>query len=245
MTAKIHLENISVYGVDTAKRASTIRAALLNKKNLSGFKIPILQNITFQAEHGERIGILGANGSGKSSLLKVISGNYPIESGKMKITGMIAPLIEMGAGFDLELSGRENIKLSFIYRGRLRDYSAKLEQKIIEFSELREKIDQPLKNYSSGMAARLAFSSTIFQKFDILLLDEIFAAGDEGFIEKSQNHMLKQWKKASIAITVSHDIKQIEELCTRCIMMRHGKIVADGKTDDIIKTYHKEILAKC
>jgi len=242
MEAKIILENVCVDGVDTHARSSSIRQMLLTKKFNSTSKIPILKNINFEARKGDRIGVLGSNGSGKSSLLKVISGNYPIHSGKRVVEGKIAPLIEMGAGFDLELTGRSNIKLSYAYRGKLADYSKEIEKQIIEFSELEDKIDLPLKTYSSGMVSRLAFSSAIFQQPDILLLDEIFAAGDAGFIEKSQALMKKKWHEVQISIFVSHSIKEIATLCTKCFIMHHGEIIASGETDKIIEKYQRQIL---
>jgi len=242
MTAKIILENVSVDGIDTHARSSTIRQMILTRKSAISEKIPILKNVNFEAHKGDRIGILGSNGSGKSSLLKVISGNYPIHAGRLEVVGKIAPLIEMGAGFDTELTGRSNIKISYAYRGKLSEYSKEIEKKIIEFSELEEKIDLPLKTYSSGMVSRLAFSSAIFQQPDILLLDEIFAAGDAGFIEKSYKIMKQKWNEVQIAIFVSHSINEIIELCNKCFIMHHGEIIASGETNEMVKKYQKEIL---
>lgn len=128
--AKITLENVSVSGIDTHARASSIRQAFFTRGNIYPHKIPILKNINFSAYKGDRIGVLGSNGSGKSSLLKVISGNYPIHSGKIEVNGKIAPLIEMGAGFDHELTGRRNIKISYAYRGKLAEYSKEVEKKL-------------------------------------------------------------------------------------------------------------------
>ena len=242
MEAKITLENVCVNGVDTHARSSSIRQMLFTKNNVYSPKIPILKNVNFKACRGDRIGVLGANGSGKSSLLKVISGNYPIHSGKLTVKGKIAPLIEMGAGFDGELTGRSNIKISYAYRGKLAEYSKEIEKKIIEFSELEEKIDLPLKTYSSGMVIRLAFSSAIFQQPDILLLDEIFAAGDAGFIEKSHKMMKKKWNEVQIAIFVTHSINEIADLCNKCFIMHDGGIIASGDTDKMIDKYQKKIL---
>ena len=161
----IKLNNVSVNGIDTSTRASSIRQLIASdKKKIKSSVIPILDNISFEAKPGDRIGLVGRNGSGKSSLLKVICGIYPIESGKIEKRGTVAPLVEMGVGFNQELSGRQNIKLTLIYSGRLGSYSKELEEEIIEFSELGDKIDLPLKTYSSGMQSRLAFSASIFQK---------------------------------------------------------------------------------
>lgn len=162
MHALIQLDEVSVYGVDTRARARSLRQALIRRKSMRPKRIPILQNVTFHAKPGDRIGIIGMNGSGKSSLLKVVSANYPIHSGRRQVQGSIVPLIEMGAGFQPECTGRHNIKLTYGYRGRLRDYDKAVEALIIEFSELGEKIDLPLKTYSSGMVARLAFLPPFF-----------------------------------------------------------------------------------
>lgn len=241
MQAKIKLNDISVWGVDTQARAAGLKQWLLRSGNIRSTRIPILSNVTFEAKHGDRIGIIGLNGSGKSSLLKVISGNYPIHEGAREVEGMVAPLIEMGAGFDQEISGRRNIKLSYAFRGRLRDYSKEVEEEIIAFTELGDKIDLPLKTYSSGMRARLAFSSAIFQNPDILLLDEIFATGDISFIDKSRAMMMKKVQQVSIAIMVNHGLREIMELCNRGIVMHEGKIVREGSMRDVAEFYNREI----
>jgi lipopolysaccharide transport system ATP-binding protein len=240
--AHIKLDKISVYGVDTIARAATLKQWIVNRKRLAAIKIPILENVSFEARHGDRIAILGMNGSGKSSLLKVISGNYPIHGGTREVQGVVAPLIEMGAGFDPEVSGRANIKLSYAYRGKLRNYSKELEDKIVDFSEIGEKIALPLKTYSAGMMARLAFSSAIFQDPDILMLDEIFATGDGGFIEKSRRILTEKVHKVSIAIMVNHGVQEIMDLCNRAILIHQGRILADGPMHAVNEQYRREIL---
>jgi lipopolysaccharide transport system ATP-binding protein len=241
--ASISLNNVSVFGVDTQKRASTLRQWFIRRQKLTSFKIPIIQDLSLDIKVGERVGILGSNGSGKSSLLKVISGNYPIHKGRRTINGKIVPLIEMGAGFDPELTGRRNIQLSFVYRGKLKDYNKDVEEQIIEFAELKDKIDFPLKTYSSGMQTRLAFSSAIFQEPEILLLDEIFAAGDAHFKVKSAKFMEKKWEQASISLIVSHSTDEVTRLCNRCILMHKGRLIADGTPQEVEKEYFK-ILAE-
>lgn len=241
MSAKIKLNHISVHGVDTHARARGLKQWFLRAGNITSTRIPILTDVTFEAKPGDRIGIIGLNGSGKSSLLKVISGNYPIHAGEREVEGTIAPLIEMGAGFDQEISGRRNIKLSYAFRGRLKDYNKDVEREIIEFSELGEKIDLPLKTYSNGMRARLAFASAIFQNPDILLLDEIFATGDVSFIDKSRAMMVKKVREVSIAIMVNHGLQEILELCNRGVVMHHGRIVAEGSMREMGEFYNREI----
>ena len=240
--AGISLKNISVFGVDTHARAATLRQFITRRQSLRPVHIPILQDVTFEAKPGDRIAILGTNGSGKSSLLKVISGNYPIHAGTREVHGNIVPLIEMGAGFEQEATGRDNIKLSYAYRGKLRNYSKEMEEKIIEFSELGEKIDVPFKSYSSGMMSRLAFSSAIFQDPDILLLDEIFAAGDVGFTHKSTEAIRAKVDNAAITILVSHNHHEMMTFCNRFILMDKGRIINEGPADEILHQYHHDIL---
>lgn len=242
MTASIELSHVSVNGVDTHARAATVRQWFTMRKSMVAPHITILDDVSFTARAGDRIAVIGKNGSGKSSLLKVISGNYPIHSGARKVEGAVVPLIEMGAGFQPEISGRANIKLSYAYRGKLRHYSKEEEDKIIEFSELGEKINLPLKTYSSGMSSRLAFSSAIFQDPEILLLDEIFAAGDAGFIEKSRNFLKQKIDNVSIAILVGHGQDQFMDVCNRFVLMDQGKVINEGKREDIIRQYTTEIL---
>lgn len=242
MPGLIDLRHISVWGVDTHARAASLRQWFSRRKSLRTVRIPILQDVTFQAKPGDRIAIIGQNGSGKSSLLKVVSGNYPAHEGTREVQGSVVPLIEMGAGFEPEMSGRANIKLSYAYRGKLREYSPQMEEAIIDFAELKEKIDLPFKTYSSGMAARLAFASAIFQSPDILLMDEVFAAGDAGFIEKSQQILHKKVNEVSIAIMVNHAPNEFTDLCNRFILMHQGRIVNEGSRKDILNQYYKDIL---
>ncbi|HEU5047838.1 MAG TPA: ABC transporter ATP-binding protein [Rickettsiales bacterium] len=242
MSGLIDLKNIYVWGVDTHARAASLRQWFIHRKAMTSVRIPIIQGVDFAAKPGDRIAIIGQNGCGKSSLLKVISGNYPIHEGTRRVEGSVVPLIEMGAGFEAEMSGRYNIKLSYAYRGKLREYSKEIEKTIIEFSELGEKIDLPLKTYSSGMMARLAFASAIFQDPDILLLDEIFATGDAGFIEKSQNILRKKVDNVSIAIMVNHSPNEFTDLCNRFILMHKGRIVNEGSRKEILHQYYTDIL---
>lgn len=242
MAGLIDLRNISVWGVDTHARAASLRQWFTRRQSIRSVRIPILTDVTFNAKPGDRIAIIGQNGSGKSSLLKVISGNYPIHSGSREVTGSVVPLIEMGAGFENEMSGRYNIKLSYAYRGKLREYSKSIEQTIIDFSELGDKIDLPLKTYSSGMNGRLAFASAIFQHPDILLLDEIFATGDAGFIDKANTILRKKVDSVSIAIMVNHAPNEFTDLCNRYILMHQGKVLNEGSRKDILNQYYKDIL---
>ena len=242
--ALIDLRDVVVNGVDTQARAGTLRALFTRKGRLIDTRIPILRGVTFKAVPGDRVGILGLNGAGKSSLMKVISGNYPIHAGYRNVQGTIVPLIEMGAGFDGELTGRRNIKLTYAYRGRLHEYSPEAEEAIIAFSELGDAIDHPLKIYSTGMVARLAFSTCIFQQPDILLLDEVFATGDAGFIEKSKQFVKKRWDEAALGLFVGHQLSDITDLCNRAILLAKGQVIAEGKVDEVVREYQSIISGK-
>lgn len=242
MTGSIDLTDISVWGVDTHARAASLRQWFIKRKTLSSARIPILRDVSFSARPGDRVAILGKNGSGKSSILKVVSGNYPIHQGSRRVSGAVVPLIEMGAGFEPEMTGRYNIKLSYAYRGKLADYSEAMEKRIIEFSELGDKIDLPLKTYSSGMVARLAFSSAIFQDPDILLLDEIFATGDAGFVEKARALLRQKVDNVAITIMVTHASNEFTDLCNRFVLMDGGHVLAEGSRDEILQRYHHDIL---
>ena len=239
---EITVQNAFVTGIDTTKRARTFRDLFVKKTNYENYRIPILNGVTFRAKAGDRIGIIGRNGSGKSSLLKVITGNYPLESGYLKVSGSIFPLIEMGAGFEPELTGRENIKMSFAIRGRLSEFNADVEAKIIEFSELGEKIDLPLKSYSSGMHARLAFSSAAHSKADILLFDEVLATGDGAFQQKSTNLIQTKIDSSAITIIVSHSLDEIKSMCNRFVLMSKGRIVSDSASGEVLNQYRQDIL---
>jgi ABC-type polysaccharide/polyol phosphate transport system ATPase subunit len=198
-----------------------------------------LQNVTFNVQHGERVGFVGHNGAGKSSLLKTICRIYEPSSGSIVIRGRIAPLLELGAGFNPELSGRENIYLNGAVLGYPKRAMQEIEREIIDFTEMEEFIDTPAKYYSSGMYMKLAFAIATARTPDILILDEIFAGGDASFIERAMARMNRFIEKASIMLFVSHQQSLLESLCDRIIMLDHGRIVADGSTADVLKYYNE------
>lgn len=234
----IDISNCSVEGIDLIKRAAGLRQVFIGKGKLTSSSIPILKNVNFSCQSGEKIAFVGSNGSGKSSLLKVIAGIYPPKSGQIKINGRISAIIEMGLGVEPELSGRQNIKVLMLYNNMYHLYNKEIEQLIIDFSELGEKVDLPVKSYSSGMLSRLAFSTSIFQDADILLLDEVFAAGDHKFVEKSLNFMKDKIDKVPITILVSHQENIIREHCNRCILMKYGQVVVDGPPGEVLDIYN-------
>jgi ABC-type polysaccharide/polyol phosphate transport system ATPase subunit len=200
-----------------------------------------LKRINLQLKGGDRIGIIGLNGAGKSTLLKMIVGIYPQHSGRVHVEGKISPLIELGTGFDFELSGRENIYLNGALLGRSYKQMRKLESQIIEFSELEDKIDLPLKYYSSGMHGRLAFSIGTFVEPEILLVDEIFSTGDAHFVHKASARMRELFHNSQIVLLVSHNLEQIMEISNKVIVLHQGEIVAEGDPAKMIQFYLTDI----
>lgn len=200
-----------------------------------------LKKVNLNFTGGDRIGIIGLNGAGKSTLLKMIVGIYPPHSGRVSVTGKISPLIELGTGFDFELSGRENIYLNGALLGRSYKQMRQLESKIIEFSELEDKIDLPIKYYSSGMHGRLAFAIGTFVEPEILLVDEIFSTGDAHFVHKASARMRQLFNSSKIVLLVSHNLEQIVELCNEVIVLHHGQVVNQGPPREMVEFYVRQI----
>lgn len=196
-----------------------------------------LKNISFSVKRGESIALIGSNGSGKSTLLKILAGVLYPSQGNIEINGSIAPLIELGAGFDMELTARENIYLNGAVLGYDHDFMEKNFQEIMDFSELWEFVDVPVKNYSSGMVARLGFAIATIVKADILVVDEILAVGDFKFQEKCKARMEKMMEEGTTLLFVSHSAEQVKELCARSIWLDHGKLMADGPTEEVYAQY--------
>ncbi|MEI8133283.1 MAG: ABC transporter ATP-binding protein, partial [Leptolinea sp.] len=195
------------------------------------------KNINVNFQSGERVGIIGLNGAGKSTLLKTIAGIYPPHEGVIKISGLVTPMIELGAGFDMELSGLQNIYLNGAILGFSKDVMRNKEKEIVEFSELGDFINLPVKYYSSGMFSRLAFSIAVTSDPEILIVDEILAAGDAHFVQKATDRMQHLFRSSQIVLFVSHAIAQVATLCNRVVVMHHGEIVADGETAEMIELY--------
>lgn len=200
-----------------------------------------LRNVNLEAKKGEVLGIVGVNGSGKSTLLKSLAKIFPLSEGKLWLNGKIAPLIELGAGFNPELTGSENIFLSGTLLGLSNEIIRKNYYKIIDFSGLSKFIDIPLKNYSSGMFIRLAFSIVANLEPDIVLIDEVFAVGDEPFQQKSFEKILQFKEKGSTLLVVSHDLNTVARLCDKVIVLDEGKIQFSGETSLGID-YYKNLL---
>ena len=196
-----------------------------------------LKDVTFDIMPGDFYGLIGLNGSGKSTLLKIISGVYKPSSGKVTVRGTIAPLIELGAGFDMDLTARENIFLNGTVLGYTPKYIRSKFDEIVEFSELQNFLDVPLKNYSSGMVARLAFAIATMTKPDILIADEILSVGDFLFQQKCEKRMAELMSGGTTVILVSHSIDQIERMCNKVAWLDHGHLRRNGLTGPIAQEY--------
>jgi len=201
-----------------------------------------LNQIDLNVEDGTRLGILGLNGAGKSTLLKTIAGIYHPHQGKIFVRGRLTPLMELGAGFDPNQTGRENIYLNGAMLGFSPSEMKKREQAIAEFSELKEFLDMPVKYYSSGMYGRLAFSIATMTEPQILLIDEVFATGDAHFVEKSSRRILDLVERSKAVLIVSHNLEQLEKLSNRIVVLHKGKIVNDGKPSEMIDYYMRELV---
>lgn len=212
------------------------RARKKQKKKVPFFNA--LEDVSFHIDKGEVIGLIGSNGAGKSTLLKVVSGVMKPTKGRVVTRGTIAPMIELGAGFDGELTARENIYLNGAILGYSKEFLDEKFDEIVEFSELKDFLDAPIKNFSSGMTAKLAFSIATIVDPEILIVDEILSVGDIKFQEKSRNKMLSMINGGTTVLYVSHSIESIKELCTRVVWLEHGKIQMIGDPDEVCDSYY-------
>ena len=209
----------------------------LLKRKLKYEEFRALKDVSFEIKRGEVVGIVGNNGAGKSTLLKVISGILRPTEGNVEIGGNVVPMLELGSGFDFDLTGRENVFLNGSILGYSESFLKEKYNEIVEFSELGEFIDIPMRNYSSGMIMRLAFSIASMVSPDILIVDEILAVGDAAFQEKSYARMTELMSHGTTVLLVSHNIEQIRRLCDRVIWLDHGNVVAIGDTAEICDRY--------
>ncbi|MGN0535808.1 MAG: ABC transporter ATP-binding protein [Eubacterium sp.] len=204
-------------------------------------KFYALNDINIEVKKGEHLAILGLNGAGKSTLLKTIVGVYKPSSGTVEKSGVIAPLLELGAGFDPNYSGKENIYLYGAILGYDRKYIDSKYDEIVEFSELGHFIDVPIKNYSSGMKARLGFSIATAVDPDVLILDEVLSVGDAGFKKKSLAKVQSMFDSGVTVLFVSHSIDQVKAICDKAILLEKGRIIAQGTTDEVIPIYEEKV----
>jgi lipopolysaccharide transport system ATP-binding protein len=201
--------------------------------------VEAIRNLDLTIEHGERIGIIGGNGSGKSTLLRALAGIYPLKSGSIKVVGSIGTLLDTTLGFETESSGRENI----YYRGVAMGYSPKIlrsaEREIIEFAALGDFIDLPMRTYSAGMYVRLGFAISTQFSPDVLLVDEVFGAGDASFAARAVDRMMRMVRKAGIVMLATHDTALVSRICTRVLWMNNGVLVRDGSPQVVVPQFEQ------
>lgn len=235
----ISVKNISKTFRIPHEKVSSLRGAAVSvfskKRGFEEFKA--LDDVSFEVKKGEFFGIIGRNGSGKSTLLKILAGIYQTDKGSVEIDGMISPFLELGIGFNPELSGRDNVYLNATVLGMTKKQIDKKFDSIVQFSELERFIDQKLKNYSSGMQVRLAFSVSIHANREILLMDEVLAVGDSNFQSKCLTEFAKYRDMGRTVILVSHDVSTVQRYCDRAMLLRNGKIKKIGKAEDVVNAY--------
>ena len=207
------------------------------KKDLHFQEFWALRDVSFRVEKGQRVGILGLNGAGKSTLLKVISGVLKATEGSVTVKGKIVPLLELGAGFDKQYTGSENIYLYGAMLGYTKEFIDSRYDEIVEFSELGDFIHVPVKNYSSGMKARLGFSIATIVEPEILILDEVLSVGDAKFRKKSEKKIQSMFDSGITVLFVSHSLEQVKRLCDRAILLERGRLIADGTVEEVAAGY--------
>lgn len=224
------------------EKISSVRGAFVSmfhgKRTYEEFKA--LDDVSFDVKKGEFFGIIGRNGSGKSTLLKILAGIYPSDSGEAQITGRISPFLELGIGFNPELSGRDNVYLNATVLGLTKRQIDEKFDAIVDFSELERFIDQKLNRYSSGMQVRLAFSVAIHANRDILLMDEVLAVGDANFQKKCLEQFARYKSTGKTIVLVSHDADTVRKYCDRVLLLRNGRAMKIGTPDEVIGEYERE-----
>ncbi len=243
----IKINNVSMrfnLGVEKNNSLKNVFIRILSFKKRKKEEFWALKDVTFNIERGEVIGLIGSNGAGKSTLLKVVSGVMKPTKGSVKVNGVISPMIELGAGFDPELTARENIYLNGAILGYSKKFLNEKFDEIVEFSELKNFLDVPVKNFSSGMTAKLAFSIATVVDPEILIVDEILSVGDIKFQEKSKNKMLSMITGGTTVLYVSHSLDSIKELCTKVVWLDHGQVVKIGDPKTICDEYYEKLMGK-
>lgn len=242
----LSVNHVGKYFKLPTEQATGLKMLFINwAKGIKGYKEQhVLRDINFDVHQGDFFGIVGRNGSGKSTLLKLISGIYVPDAGNIEVKGKLVPFIELGVGFNPELTGRENVYLNGALLGFTHDEIDAMYDDIVAFAELEEFMDQKLKNYSSGMQVRLAFSVAIKAQGDILVLDEVLAVGDEAFQRKCDNYFASIKKDPTkTVILVTHDMNAVKKYCNKAVLIKDGEVIINGDKDDVANRYTLENLA--
>ena len=238
----IIVDNVSMKFNLSKEKVDSLKDYIIKsiKKEIKYNEFWALQNVSFTVEKGDRVGILGLNGAGKSTLLKVIAGVFKPTEGSVTKHGKMVPLLELGAGFDQQYTGRENIYLYGAVLGFSKKFLDEKLDEIIEFSELGKFIDVPVKNYSSGMKSRLGFSVATLVEPDILILDEVLSVGDAKFRKKSEAKIMSMFDKGVTVLFVSHSLDQVKRLCNKAILLEKGQIISRGSIEEVSKVYEEK-----
>ena len=239
----IEVKNVSMVFNLATERVDTLKEYVLKlaKHQLMVQKFYALRDINLEIERVEAVALIGVNGSGKSTLLKVIAGVLHPTTGSVQVHGSIAPMIELGAGFDPELTARENIFLNGAVLGHGHKFMEAHFQSIVDFAELWDFVDVPVKNFSSGMVARLGFAIATEVSADVLVVDEILAVGDFRFQQKCKERISQMMENGTTLLFVSHNEEQVKELCKRAVWLRHGKLMADGNVSEVCELYQSSM----
>lgn len=239
MEPMIEISDVSVRFRMANDRINSIKeyAVQRMKGKLKYREFEALRHVSFTVDRGEVVGLIGHNGAGKSTLLKVISGILKPTEGSVSVRGNIAPLLELGSGFDFDMTGRENIFLNGAILGYSEAFLKDCYDRIVEFSEVGQFIDVPLRNYSSGMVARLAFSVATVIEPEILIVDEVLSVGDASFQEKSRARMMELMSGGTTVLFVSHSMEQIREMCGKAVWLDHGQVKMAGDTCRVCDAY--------
>lgn len=239
MSIAIKVDNVSMMFNLSSEKIDSIKEYIIKtiKRELYFQEFWALQDVSFELEKGDSLGIIGLNGSGKSTMLKIISGILKPTKGHVETIGSIAPLIELGAGFDTDLSARENIYLNGAILGYDRNYMDERFDEIIQFAELEDFVDTAIKNFSSGMVARLGFAIATMNVPDILIIDEILAVGDYKFQEKSFQRMQDMMQTGATVVFVSHSVEQVKQICKKALWLEHGHVKMFGDAQTVCDAY--------
>ncbi|HFU4326638.1 TPA: ABC transporter ATP-binding protein, partial [Streptococcus suis] len=235
----VKVDHVSKFFKLPTEATQSLRTTMVNRfRGIKGYKEQhVLKDISFEVEKGDFFGILGRNGSGKSTLLKIISQIYVPEKGSVTVDGKLVSFIELGVGFNPELTGRENVYLNGALLGFSKEEIDAMYDDIVDFAELREFMNQKLKNYSSGMQVRLAFSVAIKAQGDVLILDEVLAVGDEAFQRKCNDYFQERKKSGKTTILVTHDMGAVKKYCNKAVLIENGLVKALGDPSDVANQY--------
>ena len=239
----IIVDNVSMKFNLSKEKVDSLKDYIIKsiKKEIKYNEFWALQNVSFTVEKGDRVGILGLNGAGKSTLLKVIAGVFKPTEGSVTKHGKMVPLLELGAGFDQQYTGKENIYLYGAMLGYSKEFIDEKYDEIVKFSELKDFIDVPIKNYSSGMAARLGFAIATIVQPEILIVDEVLAVGDAAFQEKCQERMHHMLENGTTLLFVSHTMATVRQLCDHAIWLNKGDVVMQGEAESVCDAYMESL----